>query len=222
MELISLVNTNQGFIMSILTLVYVIATIIIVYYNRKTIQEMQISREEETRPYLFIYLDKDPRDERFFLRIKNYGKIGAKIEKVTIDPPLKLLNNGDISDVMKEVIVAPNQTIELITLNSKSDIQKNKYTIDFVYLGIMHERIYHETYTVLNGYTHFMGYTETSGSDLTPTENSLRNISGHLDTIRRKIWNNRKYIYWKITFLTFTYSSVYFSTLYINESPNLS
>ena len=60
--MIDWLNANQGFAMSVLTLVYVAATIIIVIYNRKTIKEMKDAREEESRPYVFVYLDKDPRD----------------------------------------------------------------------------------------------------------------------------------------------------------------
>lgn len=187
MDLIKWVNDNQGFVMSILTLVYVVATIIIMYYNRKTIREMQITREEESRPYVFIYLDKDPRDEWFYLRIRNYGKVGARIEKVVISPALKLQNNGEISEILKEVILAPNQTIELIIGSHKKETSENNYKVDFEYANLTNKKIYYEKYTLIIQYSHFMGYTETSGSNLTPTENSLRNIANHLDTIRRKI-----------------------------------
>lgn len=51
--MVNWLNSNQGFFMSILTLVYVMATIIIVIYNRKSIQELQKTREEESRPYIY-------------------------------------------------------------------------------------------------------------------------------------------------------------------------
>ena len=52
--MIDWLNSNQGFVMSILTLVYVLATIIIVIYNRKAIQELQKTREEES--IIFVVL----------------------------------------------------------------------------------------------------------------------------------------------------------------------
>ena len=33
-------NNNQGFVMCLLTFVYVVTTIVIVYYNKKSIKEM--------------------------------------------------------------------------------------------------------------------------------------------------------------------------------------
>lgn len=84
--MIGWLNSNQGFVMSILTAVYVIATIVIVIYNRKSIKEMQRTREEESRPYVFAYLHKDPRDMCFYLRVKNFGKTGARINSFDISP----------------------------------------------------------------------------------------------------------------------------------------
>lgn len=55
-------NNNQWFVMCLLTFVYVVATIVIVYYNKKSIKEMIKIREEDNRPYVFANLEKDPRD----------------------------------------------------------------------------------------------------------------------------------------------------------------
>lgn len=68
--IVNWLNSNQGFAMSILTLVYVVATIVIVIYNRKSIKELQKTREEESRPYIFAYLHRDPRDFHFSFRVK--------------------------------------------------------------------------------------------------------------------------------------------------------
>ena len=47
-------NNNQGFVMCLLTFVYVVATIVIVYYNKKSIKEMIKTREEDNRPYVLL------------------------------------------------------------------------------------------------------------------------------------------------------------------------
>jgi hypothetical protein len=84
--MINWLNNNQGFTMSVLTLVYVLATIVIVIYNRKSIRELQKTREEESRPYIFACLHRDPRDVYFYFRIKNYGKTGGEIESIIVSP----------------------------------------------------------------------------------------------------------------------------------------
>ena len=77
--MITWMNQNQGFIMCVLTFVYVVATVIIVIMNRKSINEMKTARLEESRPYIIANLVKDPRDRCFYLKIKNYGKTGELI-----------------------------------------------------------------------------------------------------------------------------------------------
>lgn len=107
-------NNNQGFTMTLLTLIYVLATIIIVYYNRKSIKEMQQSREEDSRPYIFAHLHKDPRDLCFYLRIKNHGKTIARIENISISPILKLVDNNSIENLMKDVILVQDSYCNLL------------------------------------------------------------------------------------------------------------
>lgn len=62
--------------MAALAFVYVVATIVIVYFNKKTIDEMKEEREAESRPYLFAHLAFIPGEiKRCQLVLKNYGKV---------------------------------------------------------------------------------------------------------------------------------------------------
>jgi hypothetical protein len=186
--MISWLNSNQGFVMCLLTLVYCVATIIIVLYNRKTIEEMKKSREAESRPYVFAYLDKDPRDVCFYFRIKNYGKTGAKLDKVSIVPELKLWEEPISEYFLKDVILAPTQMLEFMLVEEKDETLKKNYSVSLQYSPVDDRtKQYSDEYTLTVQYAPQMGYTEHEQNALTNEENALKNISNHLDSIRRKL-----------------------------------
>jgi hypothetical protein len=186
--MIEWLNQNQGFVMSLLTAVYVIATVVIVIYNRKSIKEMQRSREEESRPYVFAHLNKDSRDLDFYLRIKNYGKTGAIIEQIKINPSLKFIHNTEIETFLKNVVLAPNQTLQFIVLDQEEETMKDDYHVILRYISTGSKKIqYDESYTLVIPYAHQMGYTDSKTSNLSPEENALKNIAEHLDSIRMKL-----------------------------------
>jgi len=188
MGVIDWINANQGFAMSLLTLVYVIATLIIIYYNRKSIKELQEAREAESRPYIFAYLDKDPRDLCFYLRVKNYGKSGAKLNNVSISPKLKLNNAALPEDFLRNVIIAPSQILEFIVLEEKDETLKNDYSVCLNYSSVGNtSKKYREEYTLTLQYAHQMGYADNYQNKISNEANALRNIANHLDSLRRKL-----------------------------------
>ena len=188
MNVIDWLNTNQGFAMSLLTLVYVVATVVIVCYNRKSIKELQESREAESRPYIFAYLDKDPRDLCFYLRVKNFGKSGAMLNNVSISPNLKLYDAALPEDFLRNVILAPSQTLEFIVLEQKDETLKNDYSVCLKYSSIGSiSKQYNEEYKLTLQDAHQMGYTDNKQSNLSDEANALRNIANHLDSLRRKL-----------------------------------
>ncbi len=180
-------NENQGFVMSVLTAVYVIATIVIIYYTRKSIDEMKVARDAESRPYVFAYLDKDPRDTCCYFRIKNYGKTGAIIENVTVTPNFKFAHKKKTEDFLNGVLLPPNKMLYFIVQDKKDEIM-NTYQIEITYFSASDSKLkYCEKYELLFQYTRQMGYSNTERDDLDDTENSLKNIAGHLDSIRQKM-----------------------------------
>ncbi|MFA6940498.1 MAG: hypothetical protein WCQ54_05870 [Clostridiaceae bacterium] len=187
-ELVNWLNNNQGFAMSVLTLVYVVATIIIVIYNRKSIKELQNTREDESRPYIFAYLHKDPRDICFSLRIKNYGKTGAKIENIEIAPILKFANNKNVGEFLNNVILAPNQMLQFILLERNKETALKTYDVTISYYPTNNcKKLYEEKYSLITQYSAQMGYTDSNTSGLSEEENALKNIANYLDSIRNKI-----------------------------------
>lgn len=186
--MVNWLNANQGFVMCLLTLVYVIATGIIVLYNRRTIEEMRVSREAESRPYVFVYLDKDPRELCFYLRVRNYGKSGAKIQSVSITPNLNLPGGALPENFLKNVVLAPSQNLEFIVVGKKDETLKNDYDIRVRYTSIGDVRKqYSDQYTLTVRYVRQMGYTDIKRNNLSDEANALRNIASHLDSIRRKL-----------------------------------
>ncbi|WMJ23708.1 hypothetical protein RBG61_03305 [Paludicola sp. MB14-C6] len=186
--MIDWLNDNQGFIMCLLTLVYVVATIVIVHYNRKSIKEMKTTREAESRPYVFAYLHKDPRDLNFYLHLKNYGKSGAKINSLTITPSLQLCENKNLSEYTQNIILAPSQKLYFILLEKSEETQKSDYHVCLNYSPIHDSsKKYQEDYDLIIQYADLMGYTEPQNSKLSPEGNALRNIASNLDSIRNKL-----------------------------------
>lgn len=126
-------NQNQGFAMTILTSVYVIATFAIVYMNRLTIKEMEKGREEESRPYLFANLERDSRDMCFYLKIKNHGKTGCRIENISIEPNMKFVHGIILNECLPSTVIAPGQMLRFIIVEKWELTYKNNYLIEISY-----------------------------------------------------------------------------------------
>ena len=188
MNIIQWLNDNQGFVMSLLTLIYVLTTVVIVLYNRKTIKEMQESREAESRPYIFIYLDLDPRETNFRLRVKNYGKSGGKIEMVSFDPNPIFLSDVKPENIMKDVVFAPLQSVDIMLKERKTETIKCEYRVKLHYSSVSeNKKVYKEEYVLVMQYAGQMGYSEHKKSKLSDEANALTNIASHLDYIKRKV-----------------------------------
>lgn len=186
--MITWMNQNQGFIMCVLTFVYVVATVIIVIMNRKSINEMETARLEESRPYIIANLVKDPRDRCFYLKIKNYGKTGAIINSFSVLPTLKLVRDSDKEIKLDGCMLAPNQSIQFIVLEEWEHTCKQNYEVIISYSSFEKEkRKFEEKYMLVTQYAHMMGYTDNKNSNLTESENALVNIVRQLDSIRNKM-----------------------------------
>ncbi|HBX23605.1 MAG TPA: hypothetical protein DEF34_08255 [Desulfotomaculum sp.] len=187
-EIVSWLNNNQGFTMSMLTLVYVLATLVIVIYNRKSIKELQNTREEESRPYIFAYLHRDPRDVCFYFRVKNYGKTGAKIENIEVSPPLNFIDRKNPAEFLNNIILAPNQMLHFIMLERNEETAEKKYDVTIKYHPTSSlKKTYEGKYSLIMQYSSQMGYTDNKKSNLSDGDNALNNIANYLDSIRNKL-----------------------------------
>lgn len=189
LDIINWLNSNQGFVMIVLTIVYVLATIIIVIYTRKSIQQSELTREEESRPYIFANLHKDPRDLWFSLRIKNYGKTGAKIKSISITPTVKLNYDKDVSEMLNNIVMAPSQLMQVGIMNKKEEIYKiENFTVTIKYSPTYNlKKEYDESYEISSIFAKGLSYEKTTRNNKNIIENELINISQYLDSIRNKL-----------------------------------
>ena len=187
-SVIEYLNLNQGAVMAALTLVYVIATIVIVYFNKMSIDEMRISRKEETRPYVFAYFAFIPREtKRCTLVVRNNGKSGAKIEQFSITPKVTLIKGASDCSFFENTIIAPGQSIRLMVLDLDSTMADAKYGVSISYTRVSGKESYEDNYSMLHQYFGESGYTDTSRSDASKAENALMDISRSLDTIKTNL-----------------------------------
>ena len=181
-------NSNEGFIMSILTFVYVVATIIIVIMNLLSIKEMKKSRMDDNRPYLMANIVKDPRDKVFYIRIKNYGKTGAIIDSFEVNPDLNLLKENNQKVDIKGCLFPPEYVVQFIVLEQWEKTCQNNYTVKLSYRSAERKpRLFSDEYKLVTQYAHLQGYTDSKKSNLNDVENAIVNISNCLDSIRNKL-----------------------------------
>ena len=132
MEFIKIINTNQGFFMVLLTLFYVIATIIICIYNHRSAkatsnQTKELIRqfEEQNRPYIIITMQK-LKNGLLTLCIENIGKKLAN--NITININKEFLNS--LSDEL-----AKRNMAKLLDSHFNLGIQQKFY----IYLNVCHK-----------------------------------------------------------------------------------
>ncbi len=80
--MISWLNDNQGAVMAILTLVYVVATIVLAGLQRRTLTEIRIDRELREKPDVQLTVRITPEGLIMFA-LKNYG--GSPAKDISVD-----------------------------------------------------------------------------------------------------------------------------------------
>lgn len=113
-------KVNYELLEQILYILYLfsgIVTLIVVYINscisKKTLEEMRITRLEETKPYIIIYITKEHVDDHYmYLTIENIGKTGAY--NIFIEPTITYLDAKQQKYEMKSnfSFMAPRQKIQ--------------------------------------------------------------------------------------------------------------
>ncbi len=184
-EIINYLNTNQGAVIAALTFVYVIATLVIVYFNKRSIDEMRTAREEEMRPYIFAYLAFVPRESKSFtLVIRNYGKSGARITSFNVNPELSLIPGKSSCAFLEKTILAPGQSIRLLVWDPDVELDKETFCVQIAYESVDCKSSFSENYSLIQQYANQSGYVDTSRSGSSKSENALLNIASSLDTIK--------------------------------------
>lgn len=181
-------NSNQGFVMIILTTAYVLFTGIIVYYNRKTINEMKITRENELRPYIFGQFTKFYDYGKIVdFQIRNSGKTGGVIKKITVSPELKLSKTTKGLKSLENFILAPNQSLSIQVFALVKDLIDINYEIHIEYQAINSTKIFTEDYKIPFIAYSLSGYSYTHEGNNSKEEDALINIASILSSINKRI-----------------------------------
>jgi hypothetical protein len=179
-------NENQGAVMAILTMIYVVTTAILVIQNKRTLKEIEISRKLGQRPYLYAEITKTSEFVFVYsLQIRNRGKSPAKLKSITIEPAL-FLNEKIGIESLNEMIFLPGQCLSLIIKDDFKDFHKNVYNFTLEYESLRNET-YTESYSIpLAAYLNTgTPYLLLQGKD--STDSALKNIAGILASMNKKI-----------------------------------
>lgn len=186
----SFLQSYNGALSVIGTLIVALISFFSLFVSMKTLKEMRETREDENRPYVIVYLNKEPKDVWFELCLKNFGKTAARIEDLILVPELKTCSGKSFGKVFQNTVLMPNQKIHTLFIDNNADAVKKfgnlhmkcKYSV----LG-RHTKIYEEEYDVNYEYTQefaYEGERKTNGQSV--AENSLQNIAEALDIMRRQ------------------------------------
>lgn len=85
---VSWANSNEGFLLVVLTLLYTLATILIYRANRQAVEEMRLGRQEETRPYVIAGLEFDFELNVLEFVVRNEGRTAAYNIQIKTNPEL--------------------------------------------------------------------------------------------------------------------------------------
>ncbi len=174
--------------MALLTLVYVLATIVIMLYNHKAIKEARISRESETRPYIFgQFLIVSDYNRHIDFQFRNAGRSGAVIKKFSIDPPLEVNKTSEGIDSINNLFIGPNQVFTIMLNSVVEDVLDKNYSIHLEYQPVGSRKIYSETYNLPMNTFKLRGFSKLTNTGNTTLENELMNISSILSSMNKRI-----------------------------------
>ena len=174
-------STIVNIILSILSFVLAAISVVTVVITLKQNNKML---ESNSRPYVVAYLVYQEAPSHIYLCIRNFGNTSAIVKSLNIQPEFSLHKKSS-SELMNETMLAPNQQLHFLVSNDDKDriIHDNLFEFSVVieYQDCCTNKIYHEVYMMNMEYVMTVLSIEHSRTNLTPEQNSLRNIEKILD-----------------------------------------
>lgn len=196
--IIEWLNENQGAVMAGLTVVYVTATIVIVWTSRSTVGKMEEANKltseftrqaeemekERTRPY--VVLDLMVRGQFFRASLKNYGLRPAYRVRCSIEPELiRIIGGGPrgpISFVENEVplLVPGRQILDLVgeTSDFLKQHEETAFRVTVTYADSLGTEFIEEYNFSVSHYMHRWQIYE---------EGSIKKVEKHLQSIASEL-----------------------------------
>lgn len=172
-----IVNIILSILSFALAAISVVTVVITLKQNNKML-------ESNSRPYVVAYLVYQESPSHIYLCIKNFGNTSAIVKTLNIIPEISL-HKKTSNELMNDTMLAPNQQLHFLVLNEDKDkiINENvfEFSVDIKYQDCCTNRIYSETYKMNMEYVMTVLSIEHSRTNLTPEQNSLRNIEKILD-----------------------------------------
>jgi hypothetical protein len=131
----NLVNNNSGCLLVILTFVYVIGTLLILFETKK-------SRISLLRPFINVYFSR--KDNLLFLTIENIGNIAGKNLELSFNPSLVTFCKG------KKIIrfIPATGRINFLIGETEKFISENslEYSVEILFFSIVTKKKYKEKF----------------------------------------------------------------------------
>lgn len=174
MTFIEFLQTYNGALMFLATIISAITTIIIAFISYKNLKELKVTREEENRPYIVLYIDKfNNLDQKKYVFIKNFGKTAGIVKSIEIHPeiqPVKLtLVKVKPIDTIKNMYLAPNQRM-LTMFDKKNNDNNTSFDITLTYTTADRKKEYIDKYTIDLEYMSTTSWSLPKHSDNTTKE----------------------------------------------------
>ena len=124
-QAITWINANQGFVIVILTIVYVLTTIRLWLSAKHSNKLTKEAMMRVSRPFIIVDLYRDK--ELLYLRVKNTGVIPALDVSAQFDKQVKIYSNNSLNEILKKLtIVGPGVEIKFFLDKIGSFIQRNE------------------------------------------------------------------------------------------------
>ena len=173
-DIVNIVLCVLSFILAAISVITVVITL------RQNNQML----ESNSRPYVVAYLVYQEAPSHIYLCIKNFGKTSAIVKSLNIKPEFSLHKKSS-NELMNDTMLAPNQQLHFLVLNDDKDkiIHENifEFSVDIKYQDCCTNKIYNETYKMNMEYVMTVLSIDHSRTNLTPEQNSLRNIEKILE-----------------------------------------
>lgn len=182
MEASEIINTILCVLSFALAAISVVTVVITLRQNSKML-------ESNSRPYVVAYLVYQEAPSHIYLCIKNYGKTSAIVKSLKIAPEFSL-HKKTSNELMNNTMLAPNQQLHFLVLNEDKEkiIHENvfEFSVNIEYQDCCTNKVYTESYTMNMEYVMTVLSIEHGRTNLTPEQNSLRNIEKILDYTKNK------------------------------------
>lgn len=168
-------------ILSVLSFALAATSVITVVITLKQNNKML---ESSSRPYVVAYLVYQEAPSHIYLCIKNFGKTSALVKSLKFEPKFSLYKKTS-NELMNNTMLAPNQQLHFLVSDEDKEkiIRENgfDFSVDIQYQDCCTDKVYAETYKINMEYVMTVLSVEHNRTNLTPEQNSLRNIEKILD-----------------------------------------